>query len=212
MARVPPPNRPLQQTNAPTIISESEFRQVRSQLNARSLGRNRDPARWQVRYLSLLLPLAVAVGCAPRTPLRSVAPCDPPALDVQAWREYPIRGFTYRLPPGYKRTETIGVDIPLLEWAKGRRTLQWGMAPPSAPLSLRPGTGDSTVSDVSECTAEIAGHRARLATYRRMNKYYARVLWENFPGPWQESLVLWGPDRAGQVEAIAIFRSARPAP
>jgi hypothetical protein len=164
-----------------------------------------------VRYLWMLLPLAAAVGCAPRTHLRSVAPCDPPALDAQAWREYPIREFTYRLPPGYKRTETIGVDIPLLEWAKGRRKLQWGMAPPSAPLSLRPVTWDS-VSDFSECTAEIAGHRARLATYRRFNEYFAVVRWENIPGPWQEGLTLWGPGRAAQVEAIAIFRSARPAP
>ena len=165
-----------------------------------------------MRYLWLLLPLAAASGCAPRTRPRSVAPCSPPAPDAQAWREYPIREFTYRLPPGYKRTETIGVDIPLLEWAKGSRKLQWGMAPPAAPLSLRPEPRDSTISDFSECIAKIAGHRARLATYRRVNEYFAVVRWENFPGPWQESLVLWGPDRAGQVEAIAIFRSARPAP
>jgi hypothetical protein len=32
------PNTPLQQTNAPTIVVNRQFVQVRSQLNARSLG------------------------------------------------------------------------------------------------------------------------------------------------------------------------------
>jgi hypothetical protein len=36
-------NKPLQPTNAPTIVLYSKCRQVRSQLNARSLGRARSP-------------------------------------------------------------------------------------------------------------------------------------------------------------------------
>jgi hypothetical protein len=170
--------------------------------------------RWQVRYSWLLVFFAAAIGCAPRTRPESVAPCDLPAQDASAWQQTPIigEGFTYRLPSGYKLTETIGVDIPLLEFAKGRRILQFGEASLSAPLSLSPEPRDSTISDFSECVVDIAGHRARLATYRRLGEYYARALWESFPGRWRLSFFFRSPDRAGQVEAIAIFRNVHASP
>ena len=106
-------------------------------------------------------------------------PCPVPPRSAAA-SAVDLGELTVELPNGYKRTPTIGVDTPYLEWALSGTTIGVGWSRMSVGSDLH---RDSRVHDIKECPAQIGGRLARVVQWSGYGSLHVSATFDNVPVP-----------------------------
>jgi len=198
------PNTPLQLTNAPTIVVHSWFRQVRSQLNARTLDGHMSwwpggSVRWyQIPCAAIGIALLPSCHNPHHAAILPAAPCATPVAGRGDWKLIDRGDFAFELPPRFRRPAGPGGGID--SWVEsypskdGRQTVSFEYGQWSN--DLRPDSDE--YSDFAACKDSIGGRPATVATLRihdpkhkvRDGLYIAAAAWRSPVSP-REHLTIW---------------------
>lgn len=97
-----------------------------------------------------------------------------PELAVSSWEQVVRDDFSFRLPPGFAKTDAVPIDSDAASYVRGDDGLSYDYGAYSGPF--RP-TPNEPIADVTEAHVLLGGRPAQLASYRLDGRYVVRAWW-----------------------------------
>jgi hypothetical protein len=135
------------------------------------------PALQTPRGLMLVaasIPALSACGQNLLTPEELPAELRATDVSVTSWEQIVREDFSFRLPPGFVKTEAIPIDSDAASYVRGEDFVSHDYGAYSGPWTRTP---NKTVSDVIERWVELGGRRAQLVSFRLDGRYVIRAWW-----------------------------------
>jgi hypothetical protein len=131
-----------------------------------------------------------------------------PEVSLNAWEVVDREDFSFRLPPGFEKTDAIPIDSDAASYTRGANALSYDYGLYSGPWSASP---NKPVSDVTEVRTWLGGRPAQLVSYRLDGRYVVRAWWGEVgrSGVGQLDLVVRGESATqdGRRELVAVLHS-----
>lgn len=124
--------------------------------------------------LAASIPAVSACGQSLLTPEGLPAELRATDVPVTSWDQVVREDFSFRLPPGFVKTEGVPIDSDAASYVRGEDFVSYDYGAYSGPWSLTP---NKPVSDVIERWVELGGRRAQLVSYRLDGRYVVRAWW-----------------------------------
>lgn len=133
-----------------------------------------------------------------------------PELSVASWEVVDGDGFSFRLPPGFEKTDAVPIDSDAAGYARDGDHLLYDYGAYSGPWRASP---NEPVSEITEFRVRLGGRPAQLVSYRLDGYYVVRAWWGSVgrSSLGELDLVVRGESdtRSGRTELLAVIHSVR---
>lgn len=133
-----------------------------------------------------------------------------PQLSVSTWEHVVRDGFSFRLPPGFSKTDGIPIDSDAASYVRDNDVLHYDYGAYSAPWQR---SQMEPVSDLIEVRVMLGGRPAQLVSYRLDGRYMVRAYWGGVGSSTlgQLDLVVRGESSTvgGRRDLLAVIHSVR---
>jgi hypothetical protein len=164
------------------------------------------------RSFAAALAVLLLTGCGDElmAPEQLPAHLQAPQLSLESWEVVARDGFSFRLPPGFVKSDAVPVDSDAANYTRDGDDLHYDYGLYSSPW--RP-SANLPVSDITEARVWLGGRPAQLVSYRLEGRWVVRAWWGSVgrSGIGELDLVVRGESVTleGRRDLLAVIHSVR---